>query len=124
VIRAGDTIDDRPTGARIVVRQTARETGGEAVVVEIRLDPRGAVAAPQAHPGQEKRFEVLEGSVGFEVDGRRLLVEAGRRVTVPSGAAHTYWNAGDDVAQLVCEVRPALPFESELEALSSTPAAR
>ena len=32
-------------------------------------------------------------------------------MTVPAGTAHKFWNAGDDEAHFVCEVRPALQFE-------------
>jgi hypothetical protein len=31
---------------------------------------------------------------------------------VPAGTPHKFWNAGDDEAHFLCEVRPALQFES------------
>ena len=36
---------------------------------------------------------------------------------MPAGTPHKFWNAGDEVAQFVCEVRPALQFESLLETM-------
>ena len=33
------------------------------------------------------------------------------------GTAHKFWNAGDEPVRFVCEVRPALQFESLLETM-------
>jgi hypothetical protein len=38
-------------------------------------------------------------------------------VTVPAGTAHKFWNAGEDEAHFVCEVRPALQFEQLIETM-------
>ena len=38
-------------------------------------------------------------------------------MTVPAGTPHKFWNAGDEAAHFVCEVRPALQFESLLETM-------
>ena len=55
-----------------------------------------------------------------ETNGAAVVIESpapGRRLTVPAGTPHKFWNAGDDVAHFVCEVRPALQFESLLETM-------
>jgi quercetin dioxygenase-like cupin family protein len=117
MIHAGDSIENPVTGERLVFRQTSRETGGEAVVVETFVQPNGFVAAAHVHPSQEERFEVLRGSVGFKVGREKLVAGPGQRVTVPAGTPHRFWNAGDDVAHFVCEIRPALQFESLIETM-------
>jgi quercetin dioxygenase-like cupin family protein len=117
MIRAGDTIENPVTGERLVFRKTSRETGGQAVVIETFVQPNGFVAAGHVHPGQEERFEVLRGSVGFKIGRKKLVAGPGQRITVPAGTAHKFWNAGDDEAHFVCEVRPALQFESLLETM-------
>jgi quercetin dioxygenase-like cupin family protein len=111
-IRAGDTIENPVTGERLVFRSTSRETGGQAVVIETFVQPNGFVAAAHVHPSQEERFEVLRGSVGFKIGRKKTVAGPGRRITVPAGTPHKFWNAGDDEAHFVCEVRPALQFES------------
>jgi hypothetical protein len=55
--------------------------------------------------------------VGFQVGRRKETAGPGGRLTVPAGTRHRFWNAGDDVAQFVCEIRPALQFESLLETM-------
>jgi quercetin dioxygenase-like cupin family protein len=123
MIHAGDTIENPVTGERIVFRQTSRETGGEAVVIETYVQPNGFVAAAHVHPSQEERFEVLRGSVGFRIGREKLVAGPGKRLTVPAGTPHRFWNAGDEVAHFVCEVRPALQFEALIETMFSLAAA-
>jgi mannose-6-phosphate isomerase-like protein (cupin superfamily) len=117
MIRAGDTIENPITGERLVFRKTSRETGGQAVVVETFVQPNGFVASAHVHPSQEERFEILRGSVGFKIGRKKLVAGPGQRLTVPAGTPHKFWNAGDDEAHFVCEVRPALQFESLLETM-------
>jgi quercetin dioxygenase-like cupin family protein len=117
VIRAGDVIENPVTGERIVFRKTSADTNGEAVVIECFVAPHGAVAMAHVHPSQEERFEVLRGSVGFKVGGKKQVAGPGHRLTVPAGTRHKFWNAGDDEAHFVCEVRPALQFEQLLETM-------
>ena len=117
MIRAGDTIENPVTGERIVFRQTSHETGGEAVVIETYVQPKGFVASTHVHPSQEERFEVLAGTVGFKIGDKKRIAGPGERITVPAGTPHRFWNAGEGVAHFVCEVRPALQFESLLETM-------
>jgi quercetin dioxygenase-like cupin family protein len=117
VIRPGDTIENPVTGERILFRKTSRETGGESVVIEAFVRPDGAVAKPHVHPYQEERFEILRGTVALKVAGKTTLAGPGQRVTVPPATRHQFWNAGDDEAHFVCEIRPALQFEQLLETM-------
>jgi len=94
LFRAGDTIENPVTGERIVFRQTATETGGEAVVVETHVKPGGAVATAHFHPGQDERFRVLDGRLGLRVGGESLELGPGESATVPAGTVHKFWNAG------------------------------
>jgi len=117
MIQAGDTIHNPVTGERIVFRQTSRETNGQAVVIETYVQPNGFVAAAHVHPSQEERFEILRGSVGFRIGRKKLVAGPGQRLTVPAGTPHKFWNAGEEEAHFVCEVRPALQFEALLETM-------
>ena len=117
MVQPGDTIRNPVTGERIVFLATSRQTRGEAVVIETQVEPGGCVAAAHVHPSQEERFSVLAGRVGFKVGRERIVAVAGDTVIVPPGAPHRFWNAGDGVARFVCEIRPALQFESLLETM-------
>jgi quercetin dioxygenase-like cupin family protein len=117
MIKAGDSIVNPVTGERLVFRKTSRETNGEAVVLETFVQPGGVVAAAHVHPQQEERFQVLRGSVGFRLGRKKIVAGPGQRLTVPAGTPHKFWNAGDEEAHFVCEVRPALQFEQLIETM-------
>jgi quercetin dioxygenase-like cupin family protein len=117
MIHAGDAIENPVTGERLVFRKTSQETGGEAVVLEAFVKPTGFVAAAHVHPYQEERFQVLKGTVGFHLGRKKLVAGPGQRLTVPAGTPHKFWNAGEDEAHFVCEVRPALQFEELIETM-------
>jgi mannose-6-phosphate isomerase-like protein (cupin superfamily) len=119
MITTGQTLENPVTGERLVFHKTSADTNGEAVVVECILQPHATVAAAHVHPFQEERFEVLRGSVGFRAGRRKLVVGPGGRLTVPPRTAHRFWNAGEEEASFVCEIRPALQFEQLIETMFS-----
>ena len=83
--RSGDTIEHPVTGETFTFLETAEETGGEYVRIELRVRPRGFVAAPHIHPRIEETFEIRSGSFAFVVDGEERRVGAGEGATVPVG---------------------------------------
>jgi mannose-6-phosphate isomerase-like protein (cupin superfamily) len=117
MIRTGDTIHNPVTGERITFLATSRDTDGEAVVIEVTVRPDGSVAAAHVHPSQSERFAVVEGTLGMKAGGKKLTLGPGDVTTVEPGTAHKFWNAGDEPVRFVCEIRPALQFESLLETM-------
>lgn len=91
VFVAGTVMHNPVTGeyARVV------EHTGERAVGELLAVPGGAVAGPHLHPGQEERFEVVEGVLGYRLGDRRGELRRGEAVTVPAGVVHDWWNAGE-----------------------------
>lgn len=117
MIRSGDTIHNPVTGERITFHQTSAETNGEAVVIECTVQPRGFVAAAHVHPSQSERFNVIEGTLGLKAGKEKRTLSRGEVAVVEPGTPHKFWNAGEDEVRFVCEVRPALQFESLLETM-------
>ena len=117
MIHAGDMLENPITGERLLFRKTSSDTGGEAVVLETFVKPDGFVAAAHVHPYQEERFGILDGSVGFMLGGKEFVAGPGEKLTVPVGTPHRFWNAGEEEARFVCEVRPALQFEQLIETM-------
>lgn len=117
MIRNGDRLENPVTGEVMVFHRTSRETAGEVVQVETIVRPGGFVAAAHVHPYQAERFEVLEGELGLRVGGRVLVAGPGDVATVQPGTPHRFWNAGEGEARFLCEVRPALGFESLIETM-------
>jgi quercetin dioxygenase-like cupin family protein len=119
VIEKGQTLVNPVTGEQMTFVETAAETGGERVVIELRADPGGAVAAAHLHPSQWETFTVVSGTLGAKVAGRTAELGRGQTLGVAPGVSHTWWNAGDDEVVFRCEIRPALQFESLIETMFS-----
>ena len=112
MIRPGDRLENPVTGEVLVFHRTSEETGGESLLVETIVRPGGFVAAAHLHPYQRERFEVLEGLLGLRVGEQEFIAKPGDVALVPPGTPHRFWNAGEGEARFLCEIRPALRFES------------
>jgi mannose-6-phosphate isomerase-like protein (cupin superfamily) len=109
--RSGDIVEHPVTGERITFLQTSAETDGEYATFELRVRPHGFVVAPHA----EKSFEIRSGTFTFAVDGRERKVGPGEGATVPAGAAHAWWNAGEEEGVAIVEFRPGTKTEEFFE---------
>jgi quercetin dioxygenase-like cupin family protein len=117
MICPGDRLENPVTGEALVFHETAAQSGGELVRVETIVQPDGFVAAAHVHPAQTERFEVLEGTVGFRLGRKTVIAGTGDVAFVPAGTPHRFWNAGSREACFLCEIRPALRFESLIETM-------
>lgn len=113
---AGQLIENPRSGERITFRETAAETGGERLVVDLELAPSGRMPAGlHIHPEQEERFEVVRGRMRFRVRGERIFAGPGDVVAVPPGVLHDWANVGEEIALVRVDVRPALAMERLFE---------
>jgi mannose-6-phosphate isomerase-like protein (cupin superfamily) len=117
---AGQILDNPISGERIIFRETAADTGGELLAIDLILSPGGHVPGAHVHPAQEERFEVVSGTMKFRLGRKKILAEAGDTVTVPAGSIHKFANAGDVPAHVRVEVRPALKMEQLFEMAKAT----
>lgn len=77
-------------------------------VVEAVWEPGGGGAPPNhLHPAQDEHFEVLEGELEVEVDGRPRTIRAGDVLDVPRGTPHRMWNASGARARARWATTPA-----------------
>ena len=111
MIAPGQTIENPVTGERFAFTHTAADTDGELLAFDFALRPGGKVPVPHVHPIQSERFEVVSGQVRFRLGLRTFVAGPGEVVEAPPGVAHGFANAGDGVAELRVEVRPALRME-------------
>jgi mannose-6-phosphate isomerase-like protein (cupin superfamily) len=115
--RAGDVFENPVTGERVVVRVGTEESGGDRLVADLYVRPGGAVAGEHVHTRIEEWFTVRKGGVGFRFAGRETIAPLNRRMHVPAGTAHDWWNAGDEEAHVVVEVAPGARFEEMIKNL-------
>ena len=86
---------------------TVRERSPDALVVEGRWGPNGSAPPPHFHPGQDERFEVLEGELTAVVDGVERKLGPGTVLEVPRGAVHKMWNSGGGETGALWRTSPA-----------------
>jgi mannose-6-phosphate isomerase-like protein (cupin superfamily) len=112
---AGQVIENPVSGEKITFKQTAADTGGELLSIELELSPDGAVPGMHVHPSQEERFEIVSGRMKFRKGMKTIVAEAGDVVTVEPGKAHKFTNVGDEPVVANVEVRPAGRMEELFE---------
>lgn len=103
------------TKERITFLQTGRESEGAVFVFE-QAAPTDMIAPPlHLHHNQSERFEVLEGEMTVQSNGRQIVVPTGEAYLVEPGVAHTWWNSGTGMLRVHTEFRPAGGMQSFFE---------
>jgi quercetin dioxygenase-like cupin family protein len=109
--KAGDVFDNPVTGEFGYVRVGTDETNGELIVSDLRLRPGGGAIGPHIHPQADERFTAVTGKLGYLLGDQKLILEAGESMDIPRGTVHDFWNAGEDEARVVVEIRPGARME-------------
>ncbi len=104
--RAGQVFTNPVSGERVVVLTDPDAHPDRVLVGHLFVRPGGRVAAEHYHPTITERFHVLQGRVGFMIDGSERTLESGERAEVPAGAPHDWWQVGEDEAQVVVDPDP------------------
>ena len=66
--------------------------GREVIQVRVDFDP-GAEFGKHSHPGAEVAY-VLEGTLEYDLEGKRVTLKAGESLFIPAGAVHAARNTG------------------------------
>lgn len=113
VAQSGETVRCPPAGQEIEFLQTAQETDGEYVRVEISLTEGSTRehAVKHVHPHQEETITVQSGRMGIDRNGERDILDSGEHVTFEPGDAHAFWNTGGEELRIEVELRPAMQTE-------------
>lgn len=108
-----------PIGEKLVFLQTAADTDGELLEMEVTYLPAREEPPEHYHPFQTEHFEILSGTLRARIGGKPVIYHAGERFDVLPGVVHTMCNGGDEVMRMRWQVRPALRSEEFLEAVWS-----
>jgi mannose-6-phosphate isomerase-like protein (cupin superfamily) len=112
---AGQVLSNPVSGETIEFVQTAADTDGELLAIDLTLTPDGHVPSAHVHPEQEERFEVKSGTMRFVLGFKTIIAGPGESVVVPAGKRHCFSNGGSENAHVRVEVRPALRMEELFE---------
>jgi quercetin dioxygenase-like cupin family protein len=106
VSRLGDVYENRVTGEHAVVLRGDEDADGQSALVHLAVQPHGAVVGEHVHPRIRERFRVVSGRLGLRLNGRESTLTAGQEAVAEPGVPHDWWNAGDDVADVLVELSP------------------
>ena len=95
---AGQRITNPVSGETITFRQTAADTGGELLAIDLELTPDGHVPGAHVHPEQEETFHVTAGTMQFKLGRKTVMATAGDTVVVPAGVDPSLLQRRGDVA--------------------------
>lgn len=115
--RTHDTLRQGDTDL-MVFHQTTADTAGAYVEVEATYAPMGRVRPPaHSHPHQDEFFQVLDGELSVEIEGKHRTLTSGDELELPSGTRHAMWNASEDRTRFRWRTTPALRTEMMYETL-------
>lgn len=88
-------LDANGIGRTEVVRH---DFDGEREAIQVKVDFGPHVGFPaHTHPGVEIAY-VLEGTIEYELNGKKIVLKAGESLYIPAGAVHSARNTGADIA--------------------------
>jgi quercetin dioxygenase-like cupin family protein len=83
---------------------TGGDTGGRYCLIDMHIPPGGG-PSPHRHDFEEM-FSVLDGEIEVTFRGEKSIARAGETVNVPANAPHSFRNASDRPARLLCLCSP------------------
>ncbi len=81
------------------------DTAGRFCLIDMHIPPGGG-PPPHRHDFEET-FHVLEGEIEITFRGEKSVARAGETANVPANAPHSFTNASDRPARLLCVCSPA-----------------
>src|SRR6476661_4506025 len=109
-------LENRHTGERLTLRRVQRDR-------ETWLHLKGTLPPHQEGPPMHVHFVedeegyVTSGTLSYVVNGREGRARAGESTTIPMGAPHRWWNAGDDLLAFHGVAKPAVDFDRYVQAI-------
>jgi mannose-6-phosphate isomerase-like protein (cupin superfamily) len=94
-------------------------TGPDQLVLHHIEPPDGPVEEIHVHDSSDEVVRVIEGIVYLTLEDEEQVLTPGDEATIPAGARHRRWNAGDEHAHLVEIHRPALRAQRSAERLAA-----
>jgi len=92
-------------GDTYTILLTGQDTAGRYCLIDMHVPP-GNGPGPHRHDFEEM-FTVLEGEIAVTFRGVTSVARAGETVNIPANAPHSFTNAADRPARLLCMCTPA-----------------
>ena len=111
--QVGETIVNPATGEEI----TWLRVDDEVLEWEDVWTRAGHRAAAHVHPTMTERWDVIDGTAAFEIDGQQSTLTAGESISAPAGVPHEGWNPTDAPVRLRVTMTPPARWAEVVEQL-------
>jgi quercetin dioxygenase-like cupin family protein len=91
-------------GDTYTILLTGEQTGGRYTLIDMHVPPGGG-PPPHRHDFEEA-FHVLDGEIEATFRGETSVVGAGETINIPANAPHSFTNASQQPARLLCLCTP------------------
>jgi quercetin dioxygenase-like cupin family protein len=92
-------------GDTYTILLSGTDTDGRYCLIDMHI-PAGGGPPPHRHDFEES-FTVLEGEIEATFRGEKSTVHAGQTVSIPANAPHSFTNASETAARVLCVCAPA-----------------
>jgi quercetin dioxygenase-like cupin family protein len=92
-------------GDTYTILLTGDDTDGRFCIIDMHIPPGGG-PPPHRHDFEES-FTILEGEIEATFRGKKSVVQAGETINIPANAPHSFTNASQKPARLLCICSPA-----------------
>lgn len=92
-------------GDTYTILLSGADTAGRYTLIDMHV-PKGGGPAPHRHDFEEM-FHVLEGEIEATFRGEKSVVRAGETINIPANAPHSFTNASERPARLLCMCAPS-----------------
>jgi mannose-6-phosphate isomerase-like protein (cupin superfamily) len=110
-------IENRHSGEILRLRRIRNAAGEMVLSIAGSLPARGKGPPPHLHLQQVEEFTVEAGTLGASIGNNKIQVPAGQSASFPTGAVHTFWNAGQDRLEMSGHATPAGDLDRYLQAI-------
>lgn len=108
------TVTHKFTGEQVTFVETAQETGGEYLFLEVALPPRGDGPPLHSHLEFSEEFTCLEGQLSVTHEKQKLELNPGEKALVLVGFNHTFTNNTDAPVRFNVKLTPPSLFEESM----------
>lgn len=108
------TVTNKVSGEQITFLETAADTGGEYLFIEVTLPPLGKGPPLHIHDRFEEEFEVITGKLTVTLGKATHVIEAGGRCVAPLKTPHTFINGHEETVVFRVRLTPPSKFEQSV----------
>lgn len=108
------TVINQATGEQITFLETARDTKGKYLLIEVALPPFGKGPPLHIHDQFEEEFEVLTGTLTVTLNKAKHVLHRGDRCMAPLKTPHTFTNEHEQPAIFRVRLTPPSKFEQSV----------